>query len=147
MDAFKFADLCRTMLNIDRDQLEAAGVLTPGKTDDGGTSWKRWNDEPFIFVAKLDDDRVQKLWALLQAQNPKATAAPSLQQQVSDYIELTETLRGARVYVDTARQAAAHQSLRPVLEHTKAVLAQIDKALNDIGAPPEPKEPRDGKAQ
>lgn len=73
--------------------------------------------------------------------------AASLQQQVGDYIALADTLRGARVYVDTARQAAAHQSLRPVLEHTKAVLAQIDKALNDIGAPPERKEPSNGKAE
>lgn len=150
MDAFKFVDLCRTLLNIDLHEFIEAGVMPP---DDGHVmsatqkQWHTFNANPVSFIVKLDDERLQALWRLLQKRNPKATATPSLQQQVGDYIELTDTLRGARVYVDTARQAAAHQSLRPVLEHTKAVLAQIDKALNDIGAPPEPKGPSNGKTE
>ena len=129
MDAFKFADLCRTMLNIDLDQLENAGVITPGAT---GSSWKRWNDDWRVFVAKLDDDRVQALWKLLQEQNPKATMTP-LQEVVDDLTHVIETLRAARVYVHVANIAAAHQSNREVLAHTGATIRNIDKALTDLG--------------
>lgn len=129
MDAFKFADLCRTMLNIELDQLENAGVITPGAT---GSSWKRWNDDWRVFVAKLDDDRVQALWKLLQEQNPKATMTP-LQEVVDDLTHVIETLRAARVYVHVANIAAAHQSNREVLAHTGATIRNIDKALTDLG--------------
>lgn len=145
MDAFKFSDLLRTMMNIDRDQLEAVGVLTQGKTDDGGTSWKRWNNEPFMFVMKLDDERLQALWRLLQQQNPKATMTP-LQEVVDDLAHVIETLRAARVYVHVANIAAAHQSNREVLAHTGATIRNIDKALADLGYS-DKEEPTDGKAQ
>ena len=133
MDAFKFADLCRTMLNIDRDELENAGVLTPGKTDDGGTSWKRWNDDWRVFVAKLDDERLQALFALLQQHNPKAFEPAGLLLNPADVANLIDLLRACRVYVHVANIAAAHQSQRPVLEHTGAVIRNIDNALTDLG--------------
>ena len=130
MDAFKFADLCRTMLNIDLDQLENAGVITPGAT---GSSWKRWNDDWRVFVAKLNDDRVQSLWNLLCEQNPKATAPDGLVLNPADVANLIDLLRACRVYVHVANIAAAHQSQRPVLEHTGAVIRNIDNALTDLG--------------
>jgi len=119
MDAFQFADLCRTMLNIDRDELENAGVLTPGKTDDGGTSWKRWNDNPWVFVLKLDDERLQRLWVLLGARNPKAMqyrpdGLPAVgtpiaiehdgfSGRVIGYYETLEGKRGVNLQLDGAR--------------------------------------------
>lgn len=131
MNAHKFADLCRTMLNIDLDQLESAGVITPGAT--GGTSWKRWNDDWRVFVAKLDDDRLDALFGLLQQQNPKAFEPEGLLLNAADVANLIDLLRACRVYVHVANIAAAHQSQRPVLEHTGAVIRNIDNALTDLG--------------
>lgn len=146
MNAFQFADLCRTMLNIGADDLENAGVITPGAT--GGTCWERWDNTPLVFVAKLNDDRLQALVALLQELNPKAFSPPApTQKEVDERIHLIETLRAARVYVHVASIAAAHQSNRPVLTHTGATVRNIDKALADLGAPTEIEEPTDGKAQ
>ena len=133
MDAFKFADLCRTMLNIDRADLERVGVLTPSKTDDGGTSWKRWDDTPLIFIAKLGDERLQALWELLRELNPKATSHDGHLLLPPDVASLIDLLRAVRVYVNVANIAAAHQSNRPVLEHTGAVIRNIDNALTDLG--------------
>ena len=149
MDAHKFADLCRTIRFIDLDQLIAAGVIP---ADDGHVmsatqkQWHKLNANPMEFIVKLDDDRLKALWRLLQEQNPKATMTP-LQEVVDDLTHVIETLRAARVYVNVASIAAAHQSNRPVLTHTGQTIRNIDKALADLGAPQtEIEEPTNGQA-
>lgn len=64
MDGHRFVNLCRIMMNIDKHELVEAGIM---HDHEGGNDWRRFNDEPFLFVAKLDDQKVEKLWALLEA--------------------------------------------------------------------------------
>lgn len=70
MDAKGFRNLCSVLLNVDLDDLETAGVITPGAK--GGSDWRRFNNEPLIFVLKLPDDRREALWRLIQDRMPAA---------------------------------------------------------------------------
>jgi len=72
MNAAQFRNILVTLMNIDMDELVSAGVIAEGNFDNGGGSWRRFNDEPLIFVAKLDDTRLEALWKLVEARQPKA---------------------------------------------------------------------------
>ena len=52
----KFASV---MHNLDRDTLEHAGLMNRGQV--GGGDWKRFNDEPMMFVLKLPPDKLVAL--------------------------------------------------------------------------------------
>ncbi|MCB1423184.1 MAG: hypothetical protein KDJ69_12110 [Nitratireductor sp.] len=71
MDKMAFHNACRILLNIDLDELERAGVIHPGNKDRGGSSWKRFNDEPLIFILKLPTERFEKLWQLIEERQPE----------------------------------------------------------------------------
>lgn len=45
--------------NISKDKLEKAGVMKPNQV--GGGDWKRFNDDPMMFIIKLPEDRLKKL--------------------------------------------------------------------------------------
>lgn len=62
-DARGFRNICAIMMNLDLDELERAGVITPGAK--GGSDWQRFNHDPLIFVWMLDDERREKLWQLI----------------------------------------------------------------------------------
>lgn len=71
-EAARFRNACMILMNIDLDELEKAGVITPGAT---GSSWERFNRDPLMFIAKLPDDRYAALYALIEARQPKREAA------------------------------------------------------------------------
>ncbi|TXH53514.1 MAG: hypothetical protein E6Q97_13135 [Desulfurellales bacterium] len=48
--------------DISKDQLVAAGVIGPGP---GGSDWKRFNDDPMMFLLKLPSAQLQALCDLL----------------------------------------------------------------------------------
>lgn len=48
--------------NLSKDQLVAAGVIGEGP---GGSDWKRFNDDPMLFIIKLPPERLPALCALL----------------------------------------------------------------------------------
>ncbi len=48
--------------NISKGQLVAAGVIGHGP---GGSDWKRFNDDPMIFILKLPSVQLQALCDLL----------------------------------------------------------------------------------
>lgn len=52
--------------NLDKKQLEDAGVIRPGAN--GGSDWTRFNSDIGTFVIKLSDDRLERLSALLKAE-------------------------------------------------------------------------------
>lgn len=60
VDAFR--NMFAILHNLDRDEL--AGVVT---SDD---SWRSFNDEPTRFILKLDDARLDALYALVQKRQP-----------------------------------------------------------------------------
>lgn len=64
----RFRNLFAVLANLDLHELEEAGVIHPGAV--GGTSWDRWNRDPVMFVLKLNDDRLAKLVALIEAREP-----------------------------------------------------------------------------
>lgn len=64
-----FHNACRIMLNLDLDVLENAGVITPGAN--GGSDWKRYNQDPLMFIIKLPTERYERLWALIQSRQPE----------------------------------------------------------------------------
>ncbi len=48
--------------NLSKDQLVAAGVITG---NEGGSDWKRFNDDPMMFIMKLPPARLPALCKLL----------------------------------------------------------------------------------
>lgn len=48
--------------SISKDQLVAAGVITG---NEGGSDWKRFNDDPMTFIMKLPPERLPALCKLL----------------------------------------------------------------------------------
>lgn len=66
-----FRNACAILMNLDLDVLVKAGVIKEGNIDNGGSSWRRLNNEPLMFILKLDDDRLDRLWTLIQSRQPK----------------------------------------------------------------------------
>lgn len=65
MSALRFRNMIASLFNLDRDVLETAGVIDLGAT--GNASWRALNDSPARWVLRLDDERLGKLWALIEA--------------------------------------------------------------------------------
>lgn len=72
MNARTFVNACRIIMNLDKHVLEAAGVLNPGQV--GGSDWDRLNRDPFMFLLKLPEDRLERLWTLIVSRQPKRSA-------------------------------------------------------------------------
>lgn len=56
------------LANIDRQQLEDAGILpkmADGSASVGGTSWERFNKDPVMFILKLDQKNLEALAKLI----------------------------------------------------------------------------------
>jgi len=58
-----FHNRLRRLLNIDRIELAAAGVIPTEDRDD----WMQFRTDPFRFFIRLDDDRARLLWGLITA--------------------------------------------------------------------------------
>lgn len=69
MQAEKFANTVRILLGIDLHELVKAGVISEG--DKARSAWSNWKRDPLIFICKLDDDRVAKLWELIESRQPR----------------------------------------------------------------------------
>ena len=72
MTSARFLNAAKILLNMDKDELERAGVLTPSAV--GGSDWTRFNNDPLIFLVKLPDDRYARLWEMIEARQPKRSA-------------------------------------------------------------------------
>lgn len=62
MNFAEFHNGLRILLNIDRDELEAAGVIRHRDHNQWGTLHR----DPFRFFIRADDETAAKLWALIQ---------------------------------------------------------------------------------
>jgi hypothetical protein len=49
--------------NTPRDALEDAGIMKRGQV--GGSDWKRFNDDPMMFILKLPSDKLEALAKVL----------------------------------------------------------------------------------
>lgn len=67
----KFYNACLILINLDMDELVGAGVIEVGNLDRGGSSWKRFTDDPLVFIAKIGDKQRDALWGLIQSRQPK----------------------------------------------------------------------------
>ncbi len=63
MTAAELYRLASVWANISRDMLVHAGVIDEGAS--GGSSWKRFNDDPIVFILKLPANRLEALAKLL----------------------------------------------------------------------------------
>jgi hypothetical protein len=61
-NARELTKLASRWSNISKDQLVNAGVIGGGV---GGSDWKRFNDDPMMFILKLPSDRLAALCTLL----------------------------------------------------------------------------------
>lgn len=61
MDFATFHNALRVLLNLDRDELEAAGVLPPRDHN----AWGTFHRDPFRWLIRADDASAQKLWTLI----------------------------------------------------------------------------------
>ena len=64
-DLHRFINALRILANIDRWQLEEAGV----KMDDA--HWSRFTNSIDIWFMKASDDDAAKVWQLIEARQPK----------------------------------------------------------------------------
>jgi hypothetical protein len=65
MDQGGFFNRMRSIVNIDRDELEAAGVIATGEA--GRDAWVRLNENPLDWAIRLGDERADKFWLLIEA--------------------------------------------------------------------------------
>lgn len=60
-----FLNILKIMQSIDRGELVLAGVLEA----DDLAGWKRFTDDPYTWSMKASDDKVNKLWTIVQARS------------------------------------------------------------------------------
>ncbi len=58
----EFHNGLRILLNIDRDELEAAGVIQHGDR----RAWGEFRTDPFRWFIRASDERADKLWTLMK---------------------------------------------------------------------------------
>lgn len=66
MTGNELRDVAHILLNIGRDELEQDGVINLGQV--GGSDWKRFDEQPLMFILKLPPDRLAKLAAMVTAE-------------------------------------------------------------------------------
>lgn len=69
--SLRFLNAIRILLNIDKHELVDAGIM---HDHEGGNDWNRFNRDPLMFIIKLDDDKLEKLWCLIESRQPKGCA-------------------------------------------------------------------------
>jgi hypothetical protein len=62
--ADQFRDVFHVLHNIDKADLEAAGVITRGAV--GGSDWTRFNNDIGTFVLKLRQENLEALFELVR---------------------------------------------------------------------------------
>lgn len=67
MDASRFHNALRIMMNLDRHHLVEAGVIAA--TDEG--AWKAFRDYPHEASLHLRDENFDRLFALIESRQPK----------------------------------------------------------------------------
>lgn len=63
----RFHNFLRIMRSIDQHELVEAGVMAA----DNLSSWKRFQDDPYTWMLKADDDTVLKLWGIIERRSKK----------------------------------------------------------------------------
>lgn len=58
----EFHHALRVLLNLDRHELDAAGVIRRGDHN----AWGTFRRDPYRFLIRADDATAEKLWALMQ---------------------------------------------------------------------------------
>lgn len=117
-----FRDIMAVMMNIDLDELENRGVITKGNVDSGGSSWKRFNDDPLRFVLKLGDAQLEALTALVNERRRAVNSfdeREALLREAADLIEHElNCSNGLNVQRDKER-AGLIESIRTALGETE----------------------------
>ncbi|TPK59066.1 MULTISPECIES: hypothetical protein [unclassified Mesorhizobium] len=70
MTPLSFREVFVIIHNLDLSDLEQAGVIKPGAN--GGSDWKRFNNDIGTFVLKLPSERLDKLVGLIEARRAEA---------------------------------------------------------------------------
>ena len=65
-----FSNALRILLNLDCDELLAAGVI------DEDIEYRRFADDPFRFFTRASDRKAAALWTLIQRWQPESLRAP-----------------------------------------------------------------------
>lgn len=74
MNLREFHNGLRILLGIDRQELEAAGVIAvpsgqgvyPGCMDEPNQKWQRFREDPFRFLIRCDDETADKIWSVIE---------------------------------------------------------------------------------
>lgn len=64
MDGRTLRNIAAILHNLDKDELEKAGVIRPGAV--GGSDWDRFNRDVGTFILKLPDDRRDALAKMIE---------------------------------------------------------------------------------
>lgn len=66
-----FHNRLRILFNIDRDELENAGVIEAGDV----AAWNTFATDPIKFFLRCNDSTTQKLWTLIEARHNRRNAS------------------------------------------------------------------------
>ena len=66
-EALAFRNAINVLTSLDRHELEEAEVIRPGP--DGALDWAVCLQTPLTFVRRLDDDRLDRLWELMESRS------------------------------------------------------------------------------
>jgi len=106
-DLHRFINALRILANIDRWQLEEAGV----KMDDA--HWSRFTNSIDVWFMKASDEDAAKVWALVEAQQPRPTEAgwnARLAAEIAEHPHIATAIaeRDAQIW-EQATEAAAER--------------------------------------
>lgn len=71
MSFAEFHNGLRVLLNIDRHELEAAGIIDRADHN----AWGTFHRDPFRWFIRASDEQAERLWRIIQARQSKRTAA------------------------------------------------------------------------
>ena len=66
---YRFLNGMKILLNLDFHDLKDRGIMDAAALKDG--QWEKFRADPFRWMMHVEDDRAEKLYALIEARQPK----------------------------------------------------------------------------
>ena len=73
MNLARFLNALRILRNINRYELEDAGIVPPfviGSNRNADVPWVNFREDPFYFLMHCDDTMAAKIWTIVESRQP-----------------------------------------------------------------------------
>ena len=114
--ALRFRNALNLIKSIDRHELEEARIIPA--TSDGSLAWAIFREDPIDFIQKLDNQRLARLWALMESRWVSPSPVPHVEalEAIRRLSSLDDEIGGASAIV-MSRMAEIHQHADAALAH------------------------------